>query len=356
MADYTQLKYIESTGTQYIDTGIAGDNDNLTVSIKYNLLKFETHRGFFGNYVAEDTNCWRFLQSATDGDPFVHYISVNTAAKGGTISVSLKKNVINTLVINKDASVVNGVTHTQSDKAKGNANNSNLMLFTQRADGESRVTMQLYSFSIADGGTIVRDFVPCRTADDKIGLWDKMENKFYANAGAGTFVPGPDIIEPVAPSFSYLYNGVKLPAPPLGFTGHLLLVNDAETNQYVMCYGLFYRYPADTQPIVYPRGNIPTCYASKEGMTNWVEITTTPDGDAGWYSICDTNEYVWTNQDIYWLDSETASGPTAEVAYAGTAAQIVPDDPEPEPEPEPAKDSRTVSRMMGYMVGQAIRK
>lgn len=156
---------------------------------------------------------------------------------------------------------------------------------------------------------------------------------------------------------NYLYNGVKLPEPPLGFSGHMLLVNDAETNQYVMCYGSFYRYPFDPKPIASPSASLPTCYATREGAAQWVETTITPaEGEAAWTLVCSPNEYVWTNQDIYWLDSETASEPTAEVAYAGTAAQIVPDDPEPEPEPEPEKDSRTVSMMMGYMVGQAIRK
>lgn len=156
---------------------------------------------------------------------------------------------------------------------------------------------------------------------------------------------------------NYLYNGVKLPAPPLGFTGHLLLVNDEETNQYVMCYGSFYRYPADPQPIVSPSASLPTCYSARIGDSQWKETTITPaEGETTWCLVASAGEYVWTNQDICWLDSETASEPTAEVAYAGTAAQIVPDDPEPEPEPEPAKDSRTVSMMMGYMVGQAIRK
>ena len=200
MADYTQLEYIESTGTQYIDTGVAGDNDNLIISIKYNLLKFATYRGFFGNYVDEATNCWRFLQSATDGDPFYHYISANTAASGGTLSVSLQKNVINTLVINKDETVANGVAYPQKNNAKGTANNSNLMLFTQRADGTSCVTMLLYSFTIADGGAIVRDFVPCKTSDGEIGLWDKVNDRFYGSAGTGTFIAGPEVIVPPNPT------------------------------------------------------------------------------------------------------------------------------------------------------------
>ena len=154
---------------------------------------------------------------------------------------------------------------------------------------------------------------------------------------------------------NYLYNGLKLPEPPLGFSGHILLMYDKETSQYVVNYGSFYAYnffDIETH-IVVPYASLPTCYALKAGMTKWSETTLMPDGTSEWIRVASPDEYIWTNMDICLLDRE-GDEPTAEVAYQGTAAQIVPDDPEPDP--EPAKDSRPVSMLMGYMVGQAIRK
>ena len=152
---------------------------------------------------------------------------------------------------------------------------------------------------------------------------------------------------------NYLYNGVDLPEPPLGFTGHLLLHYNSESAVYILCYGTFYSAHAHNDPIVSPIANIPTCYMIREGQAQWTNATIQSEGDGSWTGICEAQKYVWTNKDIYWLD-ETLSEPTAEVAYQGTAAVLVPDDPEPEP--EPAKDSRSVPMMMGYLVGQAIRK
>ena len=51
----------------------------------------------------------------------------------------------------------------------------------------------LYSFKIYTDGNLVRDFIPVKTLDNKIGLWDLVEDKFYGNAGTGSFVAGPEI-------------------------------------------------------------------------------------------------------------------------------------------------------------------
>lgn len=153
---------------------------------------------------------------------------------------------------------------------------------------------------------------------------------------------------------NYLYNGVKFPEPPLGFTGHMLLLHDNETDQYIMCYGSFYRYPFDQKPIASPSASLPIGYATKAGMNQWSETTITPDvGEGKWALVASADEYIWTNKDIYWLDSETASEPTAEVAYNGTAAVLVPDEPEPEPiQP----DSRSYALMQGFATMLSLRK
>ena len=161
---------------------------------------------------------------------------------------------------------------------------------------------------------------------------------------------------------NYLYNGVKLPEPPLGFSGHMLLLYDNETSQYVLCYGSFYRYPFDPKPIVSPSASLPTGYAIKAGGSQCLETTIMPDaGSAEWTLVASADEYIWTNMDIYWLDSQTASNPTAEVAYKGTTAVLAPDEPEPEPEPGPEPepiqpDSRAYALMQGFFSCEGLKR
>ena len=50
---------------------------------------------------------------------------------------------------------------------------------------------RIYYFTIKDDGTLVRDFVPVLdTFDNKYGLYDIVEGKFYGNISSGTFAGG----------------------------------------------------------------------------------------------------------------------------------------------------------------------
>lgn len=54
----------------------------------------------------------------------------------------------------------------------------------------------LCSFKMYDGdttGTLIRDFIPVRTANDEVGLLDLVENKFYRNQGTTAFTAGSDV-------------------------------------------------------------------------------------------------------------------------------------------------------------------
>ena len=50
---YTPLEYIESTGTQWIDTFVGGDNNNLRIDFECYITGFTAYAGLFGNYINE---------------------------------------------------------------------------------------------------------------------------------------------------------------------------------------------------------------------------------------------------------------------------------------------------------------
>lgn len=65
--------------------------------------------------------------------------------------------------------------------------------------------VRVYSCEIYDDDTLIRNYIPCYSkttvtnADGNscstgtIGLYDKVENKFYTNKGSGTFTKGNDV-------------------------------------------------------------------------------------------------------------------------------------------------------------------
>ena len=55
--------------------------------------------------------------------------------------------------------------------------------------------VKLYQLTIKLNNILIRDFIPCyRISDNKKGLYDFVEGKFYANQGSGDdFIAGPEV-------------------------------------------------------------------------------------------------------------------------------------------------------------------
>lgn len=55
--------------------------------------------------------------------------------------------------------------------------------------------MRLYACQIYNSTAVEFDFVPCKTSAGVVGLWDNVSNKFYSNAGVGSFKAGPSSVD-----------------------------------------------------------------------------------------------------------------------------------------------------------------
>ena len=88
---------------------------------------------------------------------------------------------------------LNGSEITKS-YAPNSINQTTLKLFT-RGDtpntSYSNTHIKMYECKITSNGNLIRDFVPCvRKSDNEPGLYDRVNNVFYTNAGSGTFLKG----------------------------------------------------------------------------------------------------------------------------------------------------------------------
>ena len=63
----------------------------------------------------------------------------------------------------------------------GNNENNNVLY---------RSKAKVFRCQIYDNGTLVRDFWPCYDPDGVACLYDKVEEKYYYNAGTGAFTAG----------------------------------------------------------------------------------------------------------------------------------------------------------------------
>lgn len=191
---YQQVEYIESTGTQYIDTGVAGSN-TLTFDIKF-LSKNSFNVSSFGTIFGSRKNSWTSQYQLT---------SYGTSTGGGQFRWS--SSTYNNLYMK-----TNEIMHVSMDGSKFYRNDGTSFNCTQPAafsgfsitlfalneiDSGKPVQfgkVQLYSLKFYENGVLIRDFVPCyRKRDNEIGLYDLVEGVFYTNAGTGTFLKGQDI-------------------------------------------------------------------------------------------------------------------------------------------------------------------
>lgn len=183
---YQRLEYIESTGTQYIDTGFKPNQDTRVVC-KTVCEVSSTANWVFGARTSNASNQFTFLGA-----------SAGTYASGfatAAVNFPASLNTTNPIVVDKNKTVtnINGGNAVTNTTATFTAP-VNLALFAVNTNGTiSYGKVKLYYVQIYDNGILVRDFIPCKTPSGEIGLYDTITQSFYGNAGTGTFSAGSEI-------------------------------------------------------------------------------------------------------------------------------------------------------------------
>lgn len=184
------LEYLESTGTQYIDTGIL-TNDKQVIKLKICVLGGVG--GAFGyrwNGGVGDSN--QLLVSSNN-------LNVCIAYGESAMQARYNKNTIYNIEFNPVTKKVwvNGELDYNSRNISLAYNNSssvfNVTLFGANLKGNMNIIQsRIYSYSVYEEGECIIDLVPISICG--VGyMLDKVTNKVFSNAGTGDFILGPDI-------------------------------------------------------------------------------------------------------------------------------------------------------------------
>ena len=180
---YRKLEYIQSSGTQKIDTGLLVEkSDSFEMEFEWTPTAPSS-----GIYVGADG----YMQVGIGTSGYGLFLTSNTRAYGTRDKVRVVfANVTETLYVNN----TQVFSHNWSNE---NLPNVKLGLFSCGAAGNTwrsgAVTAKLYGCTIKKAGVLVRNFIPCKNSSGVIGLWDDVNSVFYQNAGSGTFTSGPEI-------------------------------------------------------------------------------------------------------------------------------------------------------------------
>ena len=187
-SEYTSLPYVQTNSQAYIDTGVAGGDENKWVCASFQWGTFVEGGAVYGNYVDDSHKaCQLKLETAT-----TLLVGNNTnlgqSADGSAVDTRLCSRTTNASInVNSTATTITADT-TLTD------NTANIFLGTDGPNHAVKdIGLRINHFSIIDyttGEYIIR-YIPCkRNSDNKAGFYDRVNNVFKPSDTAVDFVAG----------------------------------------------------------------------------------------------------------------------------------------------------------------------
>ncbi len=219
--EYTRVEWIESTGSQYIDTGFKPNQDTRVV-MDVEVVRLSGYAPLFG------------ARKATKSYDFSTWVIDETRAQdgyGSNYDSNITVNLLgrHTIDKNKNRYIVDGstlFTHTQYTFQTAYP----IFIFNINTAGNTTGTYttfaRVYSCQIYDNGTLIRDYIPCIDANGVANLWDDV-NKTLATK-VGTFTAGPAIPAPSAPASLRTALAVRLLWDPVSAADYYNIYRDGE--------------------------------------------------------------------------------------------------------------------------------
>lgn len=182
-AGCTRLAYIQSGGTQYIDTGFKPNNNTKVIAEVQFATAPTTHSCIFGVRNANAQQFWCYYRY--DGNGYViRYASGSASDKKVSCAATDRAQI----TMDKNVLTVNGASVTHADGTFQATHNMYLFAANNAGSLQYPGSFKLYSCKIYDNGVLVRDFVPCISHANVVCLYDLVEGKFYTNLGPGLFI------------------------------------------------------------------------------------------------------------------------------------------------------------------------
>lgn len=189
--EFQRLEYIQSNGTQYIDTGYIGSN-NTSLKIKQSFQYNSMASGVTYCAIGTADNSSARIEMGYDK-------ATNTFWSNCGAAISRYHTSITPDFLPHEYSwdgtgyfaIDNNVAFEKNSLSATFNSSTSIYLFKDNNRLSNWCPMTLYYCKIYDNGVLVRDFIPCyRKADSVVGLYDVVEQKFYTNSGTGEFIMG----------------------------------------------------------------------------------------------------------------------------------------------------------------------
>lgn len=179
-AEFTELAYLQGTGTQYIDTGIYG---KLATEIRAKIYVTS-----YGNLFGDMSNTSASISSSYSPGrvTYTRFGDKRVASAFGDCSYDVDC----VIKENKDGVWVDNVQTATFSATSSFTTSNTLLLF--KCNGASGIPQfRCYYFEVYEDGAAVLKLVPAkRNSDNVVGMYDLVSRSFLTNAGSGSFLYG----------------------------------------------------------------------------------------------------------------------------------------------------------------------
>ena len=233
-SEYQQVEYIETTGTQYIDSGVPLKS-GLKIVVDWIYKDADSGNSYTGGHIDSPGNRW-LIGSQRQNNNYFFAVGTGNTTTGFKFG---NRDVVEAYWANKDSYIkVNGVQSTSSFNHLTLAEEPNYTFYMGAVNRNGAATLNpkltIYNWKFYQEDVLIRDFLPCyRKSDNVIGMYDLVTKTFYTNNGTGTFLKGVDVMVNPTPSTPIEIESVGNYAEENGKYVIPVKVNDTITNIYL---------------------------------------------------------------------------------------------------------------------------
>lgn len=187
---YKECKYIESTGTQYIDTGVKG-NSEIKIDIILEITNTKQTQFFFGSRQSVSAQAFCFLSTSGTNNPWGFRSDFNN--KFGQFQTEKISNMTGYplfhVIKNKNVTTIENNEYINNISYSNFTSNYNIYIFTVNTNNTTSnfSYMKLYSFKVFKNDILIQNLIPCLDNNATPCLYDLVSKTTFYNVGTGTF-------------------------------------------------------------------------------------------------------------------------------------------------------------------------
>ena len=186
---YTKLDYIQSTGTQYIDTGVKFNSNTDKFELSYQANDATGNYFIAGSGWQEQGKIW--LYSYKGGNTFSVYITDTSGSQRAFNGFAGPDTLKHLVTYDAKKLYIDGTLTADNSSYTFGETPFNFSLFNSINSTGYYAKTKIYSFKMWKSGILTRNMTPVvRNSDNKPGLYDEVNDVFYTNSGTGEFTKG----------------------------------------------------------------------------------------------------------------------------------------------------------------------